>query len=101
MTGQWVEKTAVAIIGVHLLLAVAVGAGVVGGSRLRRHWLLWRQGIAVRIGLAMWLTKSSAPSAPEGGAATDGTAAPDHAPSAAPHRLHITIGGPARHRLVA
>jgi hypothetical protein len=101
MTGQWVEQTAAAIIGVHLLLAVAVGAGVVGGSRLRKHWILWRQGIAVRVGLAMWLTKSSAPSAPEGGTATDGTAALDLVPSVALRRPRVTIGGPARHRLVA
>lgn len=103
MNDDWIGQTAAAVVGVHLIVVAAVGALLVYlVSRWRRRRIRAAQVLITRIALAGWLSPSSALISPEGGSdPTGAVTSPDPAPVVVPHRVHIEIGGPGRHRKAA
>lgn len=91
MTGHWMQQTAAALIGVHLLAACVVAAVILLALPVahRRH-LRRSQVLTTRIALAGG-SRSSALTSPEGGQATTGAGTPDSAPVVdPPQRVRVT-----------
>lgn len=97
MSTQWLDQTAAALVGVHLLVIAAVGMAV---TLLVSRWRRIRGArvLITRITLA-GLSRSPVLRPQVDGHATAGVGAPDPAPAVVPHRVHVEMSG--RHRWVA
>lgn len=97
MTGHWMQQTAAAIVGVHLLAAVAVAAVMVALVFPVAHRRHIRRSQVLITRIALIGTHSSALTSPEGGQSATGAGTPDPAPVAEPPtrvRVSCTVGVP-------